>query len=70
MKAIGKVTVINAVKQEGKKGVFFRCNGFTDDGELIQFFRPDTEQPKKDDVYILVLDYYQFKPIVKVRKND
>lgn len=68
---IGTAKVLSSEMYTRKDGTFgFKCVGICDDERIIQMYRPGEEDPKKGDLYNMVLRTdNQLRPIVKLVKQ-
>lgn len=56
-KIIGNATIFKAQEYQRKDGTLgCRCQGFTDEGDIVVFYRPAEEKPNKDTVYNMITD--------------
>lgn len=72
MKLVGKATVFKSVQYQRKDGSYgCRVQAFTDDGDVVVFYRPAEENPVKDTVYNMALDVDQkFTPVIRYQKVE
>lgn len=70
MKEVGNVRVFKVAEYQRKDGSSgYRVQGFTDDGDVVVFYRPAEEAPVKDSIYKMVLDVdYTFKAVIRFQK--
>lgn len=70
MKEIGKVKVFKVNEYKRKDGTIgYRCQGFTDESDVVVFYRPAEEKPIKDSVYSMVLGIdNKFTAVVRYQK--
>lgn len=65
---IGTAKVLSASMYTRKDGTYgYQCVGICDDERIIQMYRPGEEEPKKGDLYNMVLRTdSQLRPIVRL----
>jgi len=72
MKNVGFAKVFKVSEYQRKDGSYgCRCQGFTDEGDVVVFYRPAEEKPGKDVVYNMFVDVdNKFSPVVRFQKAE
>lgn len=72
MKTIGNARVFKVSEYQRKDGTYgARVQAFTDDGDVVVFYRPAEEKPEKDTIYKMLLDVdNKFSAVVRFQKSD
>lgn len=70
MKEIGNVKVFKVSEYQRKDGTYgCRCQGFTDEQDVVVFYRPKDEEPKAGSIYKMLFDVDgKFSAVVRYAK--
>jgi hypothetical protein len=72
MKEIGNARVFKVSEYQRKDGSYgARVQAFTEDGDVVVFYRPAEEKPIKDSIYKMLVDVdNKFSAVVRYQKVE